>query len=74
MAKTITIHKATENKIVSMCKDELNYHIHESGCVSEYKSECEAQIFLLKNLGYEDEAADFSKKLRKALKEDRYSA
>lgn len=53
----ITINHDLEKKIVAFCDDELNYHINECGCAEEYKDEIEAQIELLRLMGY-DEMAD----------------
>lgn len=68
MAKTIKVTPKMEEKIVAFCKDELNYHIHESGCPEEYKDECDAEIFLLKSLGYEDDAAKFKEEFKEATR------
>lgn len=58
--KTITISEVLEKRIYDFCMDELNYHIHESGCAEDYESEILAQIELLKLLGYKEQADDFS--------------
>lgn len=54
--KTITISPELEKKIVAFCDDELDYHINDSGCAEEYRSEIEAQIELLRLLGHEKTA------------------
>ena len=76
MAKTIRITPALERDIVAFCRDELNYHINESGCAEEYASEIKAQIKLLALLGYEGEADgyndDFKKCMKKYRENERY--
>ena len=56
---TININKELEDKIVAFCDDELNYHINESGCADEYQDEIEAQIELLRLMGYTRMADDY---------------
>lgn len=56
---TINISKDLEDKIVAFCDDELNYHINESGCADEYQDEIEAQIELLRLMGYTRMADDY---------------
>lgn len=55
----ITINRDLEKKIVAFCDDELNYHINECGCAEEYKNEIEAQIELLRLMGYDEMADDY---------------
>lgn len=66
----ITINRDLEKKIVAFCDDELNYHINECGCAEEYKNEIEAQIELLRLMGYDEMAdeyeADFNEYMENA--------
>lgn len=48
--RTIHISEELEKRILDFCKDELEYHICESGCAEQYHSEILAQIELLKLL------------------------
>ena len=66
-SKTITITPALERDIVAFCDDELNYHINESGCPEEYKSEINAQIELLRLLGYDDMSESYKTQFQNAL-------
>lgn len=66
-SKTITITSALERDIVAFCDDELNYHINESGCPEEYKSEINAQIELLRLLGYDDMSESYKTQFQNAL-------
>lgn len=66
--KTITITPAHERDIVNFCDDELNYHINESGCPGEYRSEINAQIKLLQLLGHDDMAMSYKEQFKNALK------
>ena len=70
MSKTITISDELENLIVDFCKDELNYHINESGCADEYDGEIKGQIELLKLLGYADFAEQFQEDYQSYLDEN----
>ncbi len=68
---TITISPELERKIVAFCDDELNYHIHESGCAEEYKSEIEAQIELLRLLGQGNMADEYEREFNGMEEPDR---
>ena len=70
MSKTITISDELENLIVDFCKDELNYHINESGCADEYDGEIKGQIELLKLLGYTDLADQYQQEYQSYLDEN----
>lgn len=65
---TITISPELERRIVAFCDDELYYHIHESGCAEEYRSEIETQIELLRLLGHEDTANKYENEFTEELK------
>lgn len=56
---TIEISEELEKLIVDFCNDELNYHINESGCAEEYKEEIDAQLELLRLLGYNTMREDY---------------
>lgn len=68
MSKIITITPELEKNIVAFCDDELNYHINESGCAESYDTEIRAQIELLKLLGHNDIANEYSKEYRRELR------
>lgn len=67
--KTITISPELEEKILDFCKDELTYHIEESGCAEQYDTEITAQIELLTLLGHEDVAKEYQELYSEYLKE-----
>lgn len=69
MSKTITISNELEKKIVAFCDDELNYHIHDSGCADEYEGEIIAQIELLRLLGYKEIADEYESDFIDEIKE-----
>lgn len=70
MSKTITITPKLEKDIVAFCDDELNYHINESGCAEQYEDEIKAQIKLLRLLGHEDLADEYSNDYKEYIKEN----
>ena len=67
---TIDISPELEKKIVAFCDDELNYHIHESFCADEYQNEIEAQIELLRLMGYDRMADRYEKDFNTWMKEN----
>lgn len=68
--KTIKISKELEKKIIAFCDDELNYHINDCDYPEEYKDEIDAQIELLKLMGYNDMAERFEEALEERLLEE----
>ncbi len=66
--KTITIPADMVKNIRDFCKDELDWHINNCE-PEEYLDECKAEIFLLKNLGFEEDAKRFEDDLTAALEE-----
>ena len=71
MDKVIKISEELKTKIVNFCDDELGYHIHESGCAKEYAEEIEAQIELLRLLGYKEMADAYEGDYHEALDESK---
>ncbi len=58
-----------KKRTIAFCKDELNYHINESGCADEYHDEICAQIELLYRLGDECSARKYKNQYLKSLNE-----
>ncbi len=56
-----------KKRTIAFCKDELNYHINESGCADEYHDEVCAQIELLYRLGDERSAKKYKNQYLKAI-------
>lgn len=74
MNKIISLNEEQVNRIVHFCKDELDYHINESGCADEYHGEILAEIELLHKLGEVSAAREFKRQyvseLRDIIKEE----
>lgn len=68
--QNINISAALAEKIVDFCKNELQYHIHESRCSEEYKEESETQIELLKLLGHSELAEKYDEELKQSLEDE----
>jgi hypothetical protein len=57
-----------EDKIYDFCDDELNYHINESCCADEYAGE--AEIYILRQLGYNKEADTYEQQMKEYMEEN----
>ena len=68
--KTIVVTKEMEDKIYDFCDDELNYHINESGCADEYAGETEAEIYILRQLGYNEAADTYERQMEEYMEEN----
>lgn len=68
--KTIVVTKEMEDKIYDFCDDELNYHINESGCADEYAGETEAEIYILRQLGYNEAADIYERQMKEYMEEN----
>ena len=68
--KEILVTEEMVQKIYDFCTDELNYHINESRCAEEYADEAEAEIYLLRQLGYHQEADDYERQMKKQTEEE----
>lgn len=64
---TIEISNELAKKIIAFCDDELNYHINESGCADEYADEIEAQIELLRLMGYSNMADKYARQFSQKM-------
>ncbi len=65
----IEISKKLEERLIDSCHDELNYHIHESGCADEYHAENLAEIEMLYRLGLRRHARRLKTEYHRKLKE-----
>lgn len=68
--KEILVTEEMAQKIYDFCTDELGYHISGSGCAEEYAGETEAEIYLLRQLGYHWEADNYERQMKECTEED----
>ena len=68
--KEILVTDEMAQKIYDFCTDELSYHINESHCAEEYAGETEAEIYLLRQLGYHWEADNYERQMKECTEED----
>ncbi len=55
----VTFDEKLTSRTIAFCKDELNYHINESGCANQYHDETIAELELLYRLGEENLAENY---------------
>ena len=65
----IEFNEALRNRTIAFCKDELNYHINESGCPDEYHDETCAEIEILYRLGEERSAGNYKRQYLEVITE-----
>ncbi len=68
---TVKFSKKLADRTIAFCKDELNYHIRESGCAKEYHEETLAEIELLFRLGEKESAEEYKNQYLEELEDEK---